>query len=458
MESNKSLLLEKANLIVKEAEKLGATQTEVSITFSNTALTRLANSIIDQNVVDKRSLVSIHLYFNQRKGSVRFEVFDDSSLVEAVKAAAKIAKVSPENKDFKSLPTPRPYSEALADINLIDTSTVNATPEKRAEYSETIITTAHDIDSRIKAVAGAISNSSTELVIVNNLGIEAYEAGTRANVNVTILAEDDSEETAGWCQDIRRGFGDLKIHEVAEIAATKASQGFGMKLLDAGDYELVLEPAAVGGFGFFLAFYAFSARAYQDYLSFLRDRIGEKIFSDKFSLWDDSLDNRFARPTTFDSEGYPKSRLDLVSDGVVKNIAYDSLTAAKDDVESTGHNAKFMGRSLPVPQHMIVQEGDSNVEEMISETKNGILVTHFHYQNTVDPTKGMYTGLTRDGAWYIKNGEIQHPLKTLRYTDAAPRFFGEIDLVGKYSDLVTSGAIVPPMKLPSFRITGSTAE
>ncbi|MCK5240615.1 MAG: TldD/PmbA family protein, partial [Candidatus Thorarchaeota archaeon] len=83
---------------------------------------------------------------------------------------------------------------------------------------------------------------------------------------------------------------------------------------------------------------------------------------------------------------------------------------------------------------------------------------HFHYQNTVDPTKGMYTGLTRDGAWYIKNGEIQHPLKTLRYTDAAPRFFGEIDLVGKYSDLVTSGAIVPPMKLPSFRITGSTAE
>ncbi|MHA1907785.1 MAG: TldD/PmbA family protein [Candidatus Thorarchaeota archaeon] len=458
MDSNKNLLLEKANLVIKEAEKLGATQAQVTISLADTALTRLANSIIDQNVADRRSMVSIKFYFNQRRGTVAFEVFDDEALKEATAAAAKIAKVSPENKDFKSLPTPKPYSYTLKDAELVDMSTVKATPEKRAEYSETIITTAHNVDSRIRAVAGAISNSTVERVIVNSLGVEAYNAGTRANVTLTILAEDDKEESAGWCQDIRRGFSDLQIEKVSEIAATKAAEGFGMKILEPGDYEVVLEPAAVGGFGFFLGFYAFSARAYQDYLSFLRDRIGEKIFSEKYNLWDDSLDNRFARPTNFDAEGYPKSKLDLVEDGVVKNIVYDTLTASKDGVESTGHHASFFGRSAPIPTHQVIQEGSSSVEEMISETKNGLLVTHFHYQNAVDPTKGMYTGLTRDGAWYIKNGEIQYPVKTLRYTDAAPRFFGEIDLIGKYSDPRTSEAIVPPMKLPSFKITGSTKE
>ncbi|MFW9849592.1 MAG: TldD/PmbA family protein [Candidatus Thorarchaeota archaeon] len=457
MESNKGILFEKARLIIKEAEKLGATQSQVTITLADTALTRLANSIIDQNVADRRSLISIVLYFNQRKGTVAVEVFDDNALREATESAAKIAKVSPENKDFKSLPTPLPYSAKLKDAELVDISTVNATPEKRAEYAEKIISTAHDVDSRIKAVAGAVSNSTVERVIVNSLGVEAYDAGTRANVNLTIMAEDEKEETAGWCQDIRRGFDDLQIENVSKIAAQKAADGFGMKVIEPGDYELILEPAAVGGFGLFLGYYAFSARAYQDYLSFLRDRIGEKLFSEKYSLWDDALDERFARPARFDAEGYPKSRLDLVKDGVVKNIVYDTLTAGKDGVESTGHQASSLS-STPMPQHQVVQEGNSNIEEMISETKNGILVTHFHYQNAVDPTKGMYTGLTRDGAWFIKNGEIQYPLRTLRYTDAAPRFFREIDLIGKYSTPRTSDSIVPPMKLPSFRITGTTKE
>ncbi len=455
---NKDLLLEKAQFVLKQAEKFGATQTEVTITSTTGALTRLANSIIDQNVAERHFRVSTIAYVGTQKGSTTVEVFDNESITSAVETAVKIAKISPANKDFKSLPEKQTYSDKVSLADLVSKNTIEATPEQRADFAKLAIDSAHAIDKRIRAVAGAVSHTTAERIILNNLGLEAYDRGTYGNINLTVLAEDGTEETAGWSSDNRKDFSKLDIQTVAEKAARKAVDGFGMKYIDPGEYEVVLEPAAAAGFLFFINYFGFSAQSYQDYLSFLRDKIGTKLFSDKLTLWDDAYDPRLENREIFDSEGVPKSKLEMIKDGVVKNLTYDSLTASKDGVQSTGHNAKFYGRSLPIAQHLLVGEGDSNLDEMIAETKNGILVTHFHYQNAVNPTKGVFTGLTRDGAWYIKNGEIQFPLKTLRYTDAAPRFLGEIDLVGKYMDLNDARALVPPMKLPSFKISGSSKE
>jgi len=458
MELNKELLLEKAKVALKEAEKLGATQAEITINYTTSALTRIANSIIDQNVAELHATVSSLVYIGKRKGSTSVEVFDEESIADAVANAVKIAKISPENKDFKSLPTAQKYPNTISLDELISKKTMNATPEQRAEYSMTAINAAHAIDKRINAVAGAISNNLREFAIVNSNGVECYSAFTSSTVNLTVLAEDGKEQAAGWSADSRKDFTQLKIEDVAKKAAKKSADGFGMKYLEPGNYEVILEPAAVGGFMFFMSYFGFSAMMYQDYVSFLRDRIGEKMFSEKLNLWDDSFDKRQEYRSYFDAEGVPKTKMDLIKNGEVRNLAYDTFTAHKDGVESTGHNLKMRGRSIPIAFDLLVGEGDSNLDEMIAETKNGILVTHFHYQNAVNPTKGIFTGLTRDGAWLVKNGEIQYPLRTLRYTDAAPRFLGTIDLIGKYPELNDANAKVPPMKLPSFTITGSQKE
>ena len=458
MEFNKELLLEKGQFALKEAEKLGATQAEITISSLDTALTRIANSMIDQNVAERHFTVSTIVYIGKQKGSTEVEVFDEKAISAAVKNAVQIAKISPENEDFKSLPGAQKYTNTIPLDELVSKGTLNATPEQRAEFAKLAIDSAHDIDKRVKAVAGAISNSTLERLILNSLGVEAYVRKTGSNVNLTVLAEDSNEETAGWSSDNRTDFTKLRIKEVAEKAAQKATNGFGMKGLDPGDYEIILEPAAVGGLAFYLSYYGFSAMMYQDYISFLRDKIGDQVFSTKLNLWDDAFDDRLVDRDFFDAEGVPKSKLELIKDGVCKNLAYDSLTAEKDGVKSTGHSAKFFGRSLPFARHLLVSEGDSSLDEMIAETKNGILVTHFHYQNAVNPTKGVFTGLTRDGAWFIKNGEIQYPLYTLRYTDSILKFFKNIDLIGKYQDLNDANGKIPPMKLPSFTISGSQKE
>ncbi|MGY5855178.1 MAG: TldD/PmbA family protein [Candidatus Thorarchaeota archaeon] len=460
MENNKELLLTKTQMILKKAEALGASQAQATITLTSSALTRLANSIIDQNVAERHAKVRIIVYFGQKSGAVEFEVIDDQEIKEAVEQAASLARISPENKDFKSLPTPKEYSRDFDVSSQVCETTYNTTPEKRAEFAKLAVDTAHAVDRRIFAVAGYVRNVTVEKTVVNSLGIDAYEMRTFSTTEMTVLAKDGKEETAGWATDARRDVSNLKVEDTARIAAEKAANGFGMKYLDPGEFEIVLEPAAAADLILYTTYIGFSARRYQEYMSYLKDRIGEQMFSEDLSIWDNALDQRLVGASLFDDEGVPHQRVDLVDKGVVKNLVYDTLTATKDGVESTGNHAKWWGPAGPMARHVIVGEGNSSVDEMVSETKKGVLVTHFHYMNPVNPTEGVLTALTRDGAWFVENGEVKYPLHTLRFTDAIPRFFKEIEMIGKYPDFQEIPPIgkVPAMKLPSFRFSGSSKE
>ncbi|UCE08945.1 MAG: hypothetical protein JSW61_08085, partial [Candidatus Thorarchaeota archaeon] len=150
MEFHKQLIFGKINRILKEAQGLGATQAQASITLENLSLTRLANSIIDQNVSEKHATVSVTLYYGKKSGTVSSEVFDDEGIRRLVKTAEKIAQVSPENKDFKSLPEPKPIPELPFD-KMVSKTTLDADPEKRAELATLAVNTAHSVDKRVDA-------------------------------------------------------------------------------------------------------------------------------------------------------------------------------------------------------------------------------------------------------------------------------------------------------------------
>ncbi len=460
VKQNKDILLAKANLVLKEAEVQGASQAQAVLTLTRMGLTRLANSIIDQNVSELHAKVRVLLYFGQKSGSVEFEVFEDDAIKNAVKQAVSLAKISPENTDFKSLPTKRNYPSSFDLDGLVCKETYDTSPELRAEYASAAIDMAHGVDKRIAAIAGIVQNISTERVVTNSLGVEGYEMRTRATTQLTIMARDGSEETAGWCADARRDVRDLLVEDVARVAAQKAVDGFGMKDLSPGEYEVILEPAAAAGLVFYTTMLGFGARRHQEFMSFLRDRMGEQVFSDKLSVSDNALDQRLVAASLFDDEGVPHQKVNLIDKGVVKNLVYDTMTATKDGVESTGNHAKWWGPAEPIARHVVAEEGNSSIDDMISETKKGVLVTHFHYMNPVNPTQGVLTALTRDGTWFVEDGEVKYPLRTLRFTDAIPRFFNDIEMVGKYSKFQSSPpmGLVPGLKLPSFRFSGSSKE
>lgn len=106
-----------------------------------------------------------------------------------------------------------------------------------------------------------------------------------------------------------------------------------------------------------------------------------------------------------------------------------------------------------------MKPGDATKEEMIKETKKGILVTRFWYVRTVHAKTVSITGMTRDGTWYIENGEIKYPVRNLRFTDSLLRTYANIDLITKDVKRLGSyygGMVLPGIKVSKFLFTGIT--
>ena len=183
-------------------------------------------------------------------------------------------------------------------------------------------------------------------------------------------------------------------------------------------------------------------------------RLGEKVCHESVSLWDDASDPN-GMPSAFDAEGVPIKRLELVTNGVAKQIAYDSYTAKREGKESTGHAGSGTWLTGGHPQHVFMAPGDSSVEEMIADTKAGVLVTRFHYSNVIHPKQTVLTGMTRDGTFLIRNGKIAHPVRNLRYTQSVLDSLSNVQAISRDRKL-QGRSLVPALKVSNFRFTGAT--
>jgi predicted Zn-dependent protease len=109
--------------------------------------------------------------------------------------------------------------------------------------------------------------------------------------------------------------------------------------------------------------------------------------------------------------------------------------------------------------NLFLRPGTSNIEEMIRSTKNGIYVTRFWYTRMVQPRDVTVTGMSRDGTFLIRDGEIAHPLKSMRFTQSYLDAFNHAELLGADPKTLRVGAgsvCVPGAKLGQFRFTSST--
>ena len=91
-------------------------------------------------------------------------------------------------------------------------------------------------------------------------------------------------------------------------------------------FRAVLEPYAISELLFYFGFTSLNALALLEGRSYLSGSLGEKLFDDGFTLWDDGLDPR-NYPKAFDLEGVPKQRVLMVEDGVARDVVWDRRTA-----------------------------------------------------------------------------------------------------------------------------------
>ena len=106
---------------------------------------------------------------------------------------------------------------------------------------------------------------------------------------------------------------------------------------------------------------------------------------------------------------------------------------------------------MPFPSNIIMAGGDESLEDMIKGTRRGILVTRFWYIRSVDPQTLLFTGLTRDGTFYIENGQIKFPVKNFRFNESPIIMLNNLESLGK--QVRVDGDLIPYMKIRDFTFT-----
>lgn len=395
---------------------------------------RYARNTVSTAGENSNVTLSVQSYFGKKAGVASVNEFDDASLEKAVRRSEELATLAPANPEFMEPLSQQQYGESKTFVQ----STANITPDYRAQAAANSIEAAAP---KNVTAAGFLNDEHNFGAMMNSKGLFAYNQSTEVNFTVTMRSND--ETGSGW---VTRDFNDvskLDTSEASKIAIDKALQSRNAKAVEPGKYTVILEPAAASDL-LSNMFRNMGARQADEGRSFLSKKGGgtklnEKIIDERVNVYTDPF-NAEVPASPWTQDGQARKKLDIIREGVVKNLFYDRYWASLKNVEP-----------VPFPGNIIMEGGSASLEDLIKSTKKGVLVTRLWYIRSVDPQTLLYTGLTRDGTFYIENGKIKHPLKNFRFNESPVIMLNNLETLGKQVRI--DGDLIPYMKIRDFTFT-----
>jgi predicted Zn-dependent protease len=402
---------------------------------------RYARNSVSTAGEDSNVSLSVQTYFGKKSGTATINEFDDASLEKVVRRAEELAKLAPENPEFLE---PLPQQTYGAESKTFIESTAKITPDYRAQAAADSIIPATKKDI---TAAGFLEDNRGFNALSNSKGLFAYNKSTGVDFTVTMRTNDGTG--SGW---VARNFNDvskLNTAEASQIAMEKALQSRNAKAIEPGKYTVILEPnAAADLLGLMIG--GMNARQADEGRSYLSKKgggtkLGEKIVDERVNIYTDPW-NEEVPVGNWANGGMSRKKMDLIKNGTVANLIYDRYWASQKNAEPT-----------PFPGNRIMEGGNASIEDMIKDTKKGVLVTRFWYIRAVDPQTLLYTGLTRDGTFYIENGKIKHPIKNFRFNESPIIMLNNLETLGKQMRVASGGgpggggsSLIPAMKIRDF--------
>ncbi|MFX0093994.1 MAG: TldD/PmbA family protein, partial [Candidatus Hodarchaeota archaeon] len=423
--------------IVSAAEKKDIQQAEAYVLDHTFTTIRFASSQILENKEDHVKGIVLRVLLPEGKiGSAVTTTFSTAARQELIDFAIRSAKTkSPSN--YQSFPIPISIECPLQESDLVDPNLWNLNVEKLIEHVAVQIDTAMDLNPAIGSVSGSHNAYLEHYAIVNSNGMEVCTKGTKLSnaCTVELEAPSSAEPISGYAWYDGRKLDNFDPEKVATESAEMALRSKNPQKLEPGTYTIVFEPYCFTEILSYCVAYALSGKSIRDKRSYYVDKIGEKVAADHFSLLDDPWlpDGMFSTPV--DDEGVVTQSLPMIEKGVLKNYIYDSYSGMKDSRTSTGHGfrRRDFRHTLGVPSitpSNYVLDSSERIKDIISETKNGILVSRVWYVYPINPILGDFTGCGRSGMQLIKDGELTIPLKQFRFFDNVQSLMKNIEGLG----------------------------
>jgi PmbA protein len=304
-------------------------------------------------------------------------------------------------------------------------------------------------DSRITLSEGAtFSRTSSTRVMVLSSGFEGVQRGSYASLSVVPVVMDEGDKRRrGFYWTAKRHLSELEAEVyVGEEAARRTLQKLGSRKVKTGEFPVIFDQdsarSIVGTFASVIMGGAIWRKS-----SYLLDRVGTPVASPLVHITDDPLIARAPGSRSFDGEGLPSRRNNVVESGELKTFLLDCYSARKLGLQSTASASRGGGSIGPSTSNFVMQAGSTSPEELIEKTERGLLVTEMMGFG--------FNGITGDfsrgaGGFWIENGKVLHPVSEVTISSNLDSMLKGIDFVGSDLDLKTSTAA------PSFRTATMT--
>jgi PmbA protein len=442
-----SLSRQRAHELFHEVTKYStAKETEALITSNSYSLTRFANNSIHQNVTEEGLQLSMRSVVDQRMARASTNKLEEDSIRRLAESALAVARLAPRDPDLLPMPGPQMYRA----LSRYDSDTAELSAEERARAVAAVIGRAQ---ADHLTAAGVFSSGSAVTALFNSRGLRAFHEETLAEFSVTMMGPTSS----GWAKKSSGTYHELDWEALADRAARKALSGAEPREVPPGRYTVILEPAAVLDLLGFLVF-DFSGLAVAEQRSFLTGRVGQKLFGSNIEIRDDAFHPSHLG-TPFDGEGVPRQRVSLVEHGVARNLVYARQTARKLGKEPTGHGFPLPNEYGEAPLNIVMEGGRHSIDEMVRSTERGLLITRLWYIREVDPYQKLVTGMTRDGTFWIEDGEIKGGVRNLRFNQSLIAMLSEVEMMTppeRAAGEESFEMVVPGMKVRDFNFSSVT--
>ena len=429
-----------------------ADETQVNLSGGHEGNLRFArNSVSTSGGTDTMTL-AVQSSFGKKTGTAAINEFDDASLEKVVRRAESLAQVAPENDEYVEFLGPQKYLDPKTFF--ASTAAINA--EFRARASSDSI---NPCKAKNLSAAGYLEHDAGFSSIANSKGLAGYQRSSHVNYSVTVRSADGLGSGYGVCD-----FNDaakLNTKAMSEVAIQKAVSSAETRAIEPGKYTVILEPAA-GVELLTLMISSMDARQTDEGRSFLSkaggaSRRGEKLVDERVQIYSDPM-NVEVPGDAWTQDGRALRRVDWIKDGAVANLGYSRFWARKQGLAEDKAPPNFGGgfgrrgiAQFEGEPGLIMAGGKSNLSELIKGVKRGVLITRLWYIREVDPQTLLQTGLTRDGTFYIENGEIKYAIKNMRFNESPVIMLNNIEALGKPER--ANSSLVPPMVLRDFTFT-----
>jgi PmbA protein len=445
---DQSQLLGLAERLVNAAKRAGADAADAVAVRSISLSVEVRDGAVEESERAEGDDMGLRVLVGKRQAVVSTNDTRGNGADALAERAVAMARVAPEDQ-FAGLADASLLAHEFPDLDLIDPTLPDvAALEAQARAAESAGLAVKGVS---KSGGAGASAGIGGMVLVTSHGFRGAYVGSRRSISMVAIAGDGTGMERDYDFSSALHAGDLETPEkIGTIAGERAVKRLDPRKVETRRVPVVFDPRIANTLVGSLAS-AINGASIARKTSFLKDRMGEKLFRSGIRIVDDPLRRRGLRSRPFDGEGVAGRKLALIEDGVLQTWLLDSATARELSLETTGHASRGVSSSpSPSPTNLHLEAGTQTAQELIAEIEDGFYVTDLIGMGTNLVTGDYSRGAS--GLW-IEHGELTFPVSEVTIAGHLNDIFASLmpanDLEFRY------GTNAPTVRLEGLTVAGT---